>query len=105
MDSLLASGVELDGVLVSSNHATHAEIGIKVASAGLHILMEKPMTTDVPEARALLQATDAAGKAFMVNNTANWRKCSQRAQELVAAGEVCEFTLRSLSFAGTIRVM
>ena len=50
-EELLASGIELDGVLVASNHASHAEIGIKAAEAGLHILMEKPMTTDVAEAR------------------------------------------------------
>jgi predicted dehydrogenase len=90
MDSLLASDVELDGVLVSSNHATHAEIGIQAAQAGLHILMEKPMTTHVSEARALLHAAQASGKSFMVNNTANWRKSSQLAQELVHAGEVGE---------------
>ena len=85
---MVASGLEVDGVLVASNHATHAEIGIKVAAAGLHCMMEKPMTTDVPEARELAAAADAGGKFFAVNNTANWRKNSQLAAEYVAAGEI-----------------
>jgi len=86
VDEMVASGVEVDGVLVASNHATHAEIGIKCAAAGYHIMMEKPMTTDVSEARALLESVQSTGKVFMVNNTANWRKNSQLAAELVAAG-------------------
>ena len=47
---------------------------IKAAKAGLNVMMEKPMTTDIPQAKALLAATEAGGKTFMVNNTANWRK-------------------------------
>jgi predicted dehydrogenase len=47
----------------------------------LHILCEKPMTTDVGEARALAIAARRAalkgGKAFLVNNTANWRPYSR----------------------------
>ena len=79
VDDMVAAGTPVDGVLVASNHATHAEIGIKCAAAGYHIMMEKPMTTDVAEARALLESAQSTGKVFMVNNTANWRKNSQLA--------------------------
>lgn len=80
VDDMVAAGVPVDGVLVASNHATHAEIGIKCAAAGYHIMMEKPMTTDVAEARALLESAQSTGKVFMVNNTANWRKNSKLAK-------------------------
>ena len=49
---LLVADQELDGVLVSSTHATHHEIGVEALEAGLNVLMEKPMTTDPHEARA-----------------------------------------------------
>ena len=56
---------------------------------GLHVLMEKPMTTDVDEARDLAAAAAAAaardGRAFLVNNTANYRAqvvCSRRRQRV-----------------------
>ena len=46
-------------------------MGAKFLAAGKHVLMEKPMTVDVAEARVLAaQATAAAPElAFMVNNT------------------------------------
>ena len=53
MRDLLASGVELDGVIVSTPHATHFEVGVELlARPGLHILMEKPFTTDVDQVSA-----------------------------------------------------
>ena len=37
------------------------------------MLMEKPMTTDVAEAAALRDASQASPCFFAVNNTASWR--------------------------------
>ena len=55
--------------------------------------MEKPLTTDVDEARALATAADEAalrGQAFLLNNTANWRDGTRRAVEMVEGGMVGE---------------
>lgn len=76
LDALLASpvGPTLDGVVVASSHAAHFAVGAALLDEGarraavaeedggaphrvLHILMEKPMTTDVGEARRLWEAT------------------------------------------------
>ena len=68
-------------------------IGVKALEAGLHVLMEKPLTTDVNEARALATAADEAalrGQAFLLNNTANWRDGTRRAVEMVEGGMVGE---------------
>lgn len=56
-------GPEIDGIIVATPHATHSYVGGSVLNeatrryqAGmkpLHILMEKPMTTDVEEAKQL----------------------------------------------------
>ena len=71
---LLASdNTALDGVLVASTHATHSEIATQALDRGLHVLCEKPMTTDPGEAWALAAAAERSGKYFCVNNTANWR--------------------------------
>mmetsp|Transcript_46452 Transcript_46452/g.137229 ORF Transcript_46452/g.137229 Transcript_46452/m.137229 type:complete len:275 (+) Transcript_46452:322-1146(+) len=59
--------------------------------AGLHVLMEKPMTTDVAEARTLAAAAEAhraAGRFFAVNNTANWREQTRLGAEAVSAGRI-----------------
>eukprot|EP00933_Yihiella_yeosuensis_P058784 TRINITY_DN5949_c2_g1_i1.p1 TRINITY_DN5949_c2_g1~~TRINITY_DN5949_c2_g1_i1.p1 ORF type:complete len:371 (+),score=73.18 TRINITY_DN5949_c2_g1_i1:41-1153(+) len=79
-----------EGVIICTSHASHAEIGLKCMKAGLHILMEKPMTTDVKEAIDLAKAAAQNNKIFMVNNTANFRENAKTAHELVKAGEVGE---------------
>ena len=90
---LLASTTQLDGLLVGSPHAAHFADGMLAIEAGVHVLMEKPMTTDVGEARALAAAARAhsdAGRFFAVNNTANWRPATRTASAAVAAGRVGE---------------
>ena len=92
IDELLESGVAMDGVLVCTSHASHYECGSKALARGLHILMEKPMTTDVKEGKKLAELAAAAeakhGAKFLVNNTANWRAQAVKAAEAVAAGRI-----------------
>ena len=67
-----------------------ADMGAKFLAAGKHVLMEKPMTVDVDEARELAaKAAAAAPKlTFMVNNTANFRDQCFEARGLVERGEL-----------------
>jgi predicted dehydrogenase len=92
IDECLAAGIALDGVLVCTSHASHFEVGSKALSKGLHVLMEKPMTTDVAEATRLLdlaaRANAAHGAKFMVNNTANWRAHAVTASSWVGGGRI-----------------
>lgn len=73
VEELLADpiGPLLDGVVVATSHASHYEVGVRILEEGmrrrreaeggahraLSILMEKPMTTDVGEARRLREAS------------------------------------------------
>ena len=94
INDLLASPVAdtLHGVLIATSHASHAELGCKALARDLHILVEKPMTTDVEEARRLARSAEAAharsGCVTMVNNTANWRPQAVEAHTLVAGGAI-----------------
>jgi predicted dehydrogenase len=118
VEELLASGVQVDGFLIGVPHAHHAHQAKLAIQAQLHVLVEKPMTTDVnvrcplrkpspthvrvvahqhtpcwalQEARALAREAEAhvaAGRYFAVNNTANWRMGCREAAAAVAAGKV-----------------
>lgn len=104
VEELLASDVAktLDGVIVATAHAAHYDIGMKVMAAGLHVFMEKPMTTDLKEALELTEEAErhtAGGKLFMVNNTANWRASTKLAQEMVSRGDIGEVRHASIFFA------
>lgn len=82
------AAAKIDGVIICTSHNMHASMGRQCLAAGKHVLMEKPMTVDVAEARELAAAAAASGRVFMVNNSANFRdKCSD-ARRLVASGEL-----------------
>ena len=57
-----------DGIIICTPHSTHYEIGIKCIQSKLNILMEKPMTTDVEEAKLLYEQTLNYEKIFQINN-------------------------------------
>lgn len=92
-DLLLSpSSADIDGIIICTPHSTHAHIGLKAIACGWNVLCEKPMTTDVAEAKQLALAALQSPKIFAVNNTANWRRQSrliyERIVEQKCIGEV-----------------
>lgn len=81
---------KIDVVIICTAHSCHADMGMKFLKAGKHVLMEKPMTVDVAEARTLAAAATAAAPklTFMVNNTANFRDKCFEARQLVQEGQL-----------------
>ena len=73
-----------DGIIICTPHASHATIGLKCIKAQLNILMEKPMTTDVDEARLLYEASiNNPTKIFQINNSANWRPRAKQLYDII----------------------
>lgn len=60
VDSLL-SGPELDAVIVAVPTAQHAQVAVSAARAGLHVLCEKPMATNLRDCDAIIDACREAG--------------------------------------------
>ena len=91
VEALMASSTAVDGIIVGVSHADHASQAMRAIKAGLHVLVEKPMTTCVEEARTLHAAAHAhakLGRFFAINNTANWRDGSRLAASKVADGAI-----------------
>ena len=67
-DALLADP-EVGAVYIAIPHPLHAEWAIKAAEAGKHVLCEKPLTVNYPEAMAVVEAARRNGtfllEAFM----------------------------------------
>jgi len=60
---------ELDGLIIATPTATHAEIASAAMERGLHVLIEKPLTMDVAQARALARQAAAMRLTAMVEHT------------------------------------
>jgi predicted dehydrogenase len=91
VDALLSSGVVLNGAIVSTPHASHFTVGMQLLTVpNLHILMEKPFTTDVVEARTLRDAAALGerNRVFLVNHSANAREQCALAAACVASGSI-----------------
>jgi len=59
---------EVDAVSVVTPTATHGPIALEFLRAGAHVLVEKPVTTTVDEARALIDAARKAGRVLQVGH-------------------------------------
>ena len=58
---------DVDLVAVVSPPGTHAEIGVAALDAGKHLLVEKPVATDLAGADRLIAARDASGRVAAVD--------------------------------------
>ncbi|PKB78599.1 MAG: hypothetical protein BZY88_17700 [SAR202 cluster bacterium Io17-Chloro-G9] len=69
---LLLADTRVDAVFIASPNSLHAQHGLKAASAGKHVMMEKPMTTTLEDAVALVRGCRVAGvrlgMAFMMRH-------------------------------------
>ncbi|GIQ66211.1 hypothetical protein PACILC2_47790 [Paenibacillus cisolokensis] len=57
---------DIDVIDIVTPNNSHAEIAIAAAKAGKHIICEKPLARDAAEAKAMLDAVEAAGVKHMV---------------------------------------
>ena len=89
VDELL-SREELDAVDIVASDPAHAPLSIAAAKKGLHVLCEKPLTTNSADARRMVRAVEKAGVANMVNFSYRRSSALQKAREMVLAGELGE---------------
>lgn len=90
VSDLLANTPTLDGVIVATPHSTHYNIGKEIYDANrnrekpIHILMEKPMTTNIEEAYQLHQLVASRPEvSFLINHSANYRSQTKAAHQAV----------------------
>lgn len=80
--------VEFDAVTIVTPDAFHAPIAIQCLKAGKHVLCEKPLATNYPDAKKMVAAARKAGVINMVNFTyRNW-PALQAVKELVEKGTI-----------------
>ncbi|SFI38329.1 Predicted dehydrogenase [Paenibacillus sp. UNC496MF] len=63
----MLDGAELDAVVICSPHTLHFAQAADVLRAGLHVLIEKPMTCSSAEAEELLRIAELSGKIMQVS--------------------------------------
>ena len=82
-DELLALG--LDAVSVATSPWSHAEHAMAALSAGAHVFCEKPMALDHPEALAMVEAAEAAGRILTISHNFKFSRASRAARAYLGA--------------------
>ncbi|WP_042403898.1 Gfo/Idh/MocA family protein [Streptacidiphilus carbonis] len=83
---LAAAGVPADAVVIATQDADHVEPALAFASAGLHILLEKPMATNEPDARRIVEAVRRSGVILAVCHVLRYTSYTAGVKALVDDG-------------------
>lgn len=79
---------ELDAVVICLPHNLHGPVAIAAATAGKHILCEKPIAASLAEADAMIAAAKRAGVVLMVAENEVFSPLYRRVRDLVAADAI-----------------
>ncbi|MGM7722781.1 Gfo/Idh/MocA family protein [Metabacillus sp. Hm71] len=82
--------LELQAVVVCSENKKHKEHVVAAARAGKHILCEKPIATEVEDAKEMIQACEEAGVILQVAYPVRFAPAIQRVRELIRSGAIGE---------------
>ncbi|MFF4826350.1 Gfo/Idh/MocA family protein [Streptomyces sp. NPDC001312] len=88
VEQLVALGV--DYTVVACPTALHEEVGLQLAEAGVHALVEKPVADTVEGARRLVEAFEARGLVAGVGHIERYNPALQSLRARLEAGELGE---------------
>jgi UDP-N-acetylglucosamine 3-dehydrogenase len=86
VEPLIDAGIDYCAVAVPT--ALHEEVGLALAAAGVHTLIEKPLAQDLPSARKLADAFADAGLVAAVGHVERYNPALQSARRRLEQGEL-----------------
>jgi len=84
---MIASG-QLDAVIIATPHYAHTPLGIAALKAGLHVLVEKPISVHKADAERLLAAHKNRGQVFSTMFNVRPEPSYRKLRDLVRGGEL-----------------
>jgi predicted dehydrogenase len=78
----------IDSLIVATPPRTHAEVALKALRHSKHVLVEKPLTTSLTEARLLVEEASKARLILMVGHTFEFNPAVRELKQRVMAGEL-----------------
>jgi len=91
--------IDLDAVEIITPHTLHFSQCLYALEAGLNVLVEKPMTTEVSHARKLIEIAKAKKKVLLVSYQRHYLPIFRYAKQVIEKGEIGEIKLVSAFLA------
>lgn len=79
---------QFDIMIVCSENAQHPDVVEACATAGVHVLVEKPMAMSLADGLRMVRACEAAGTTLMVNWPLTWSAAGRKAKALIDEGVI-----------------
>ena len=86
IDELIETGIDYCMVAVPTIY--HEQVGLKLAAAGVHAIIEKPLAPDVASATRLAEAFEKAGLVGAVGHIERYNPSLQEARRRIEAGDL-----------------
>jgi predicted dehydrogenase len=94
----------VDGATVATPDFAHLAPALQLIAAGKHVLMEKPLTTDVAEGERLVAAAREHGVKLMVNFSNRWNPKFLAARDAMSSAQLGNFVMGYSRLSNTISV-
>jgi len=82
----LCADPDVEVVYVATPHELHADHALRVARAGKHLLIEKPLAISIDECRRIEEAVERGGIAVVVGHSHSFDRPIRYTRELIASG-------------------
>ena len=81
-------GDDHDAAIVSTPATTHFSIGYKLLEKGLHVLIEKPLATNIEDCQKLIKIAEEKQLKLMVGHTYLYNASVIKIKEIIDSGEI-----------------
>lgn len=85
---LIASSDKPDGAIICTPNHTHVSVGLELVRAGIHVLVEKPISTDIASGRELVRVAQEVGVQVLVGHHRRFNSYMLAAKEILSSGKI-----------------
>lgn len=78
----------IDAIVIATPTGSHFDLASRALEAGKHVLVEKPMAGNVPDAEALCEIAERCGRTLMVGHIFVFNAASQQAKRYLVDGDL-----------------
>jgi predicted dehydrogenase len=101
-DKCLRSG-DVDAVYIALPNQLHREYTVRAATAGVHVLCEKPMALNVGECQSMIQACHENRVKLMIAYRLHFEKSNLKAIQLAQSGKLGELRIFNSMFTMQVK--
>ena len=93
---------KFDAAIICSPPATHADLAVKLAERGVHVICEKPLAVDLASAQRMVEAAKRADVLLTMASTFRYVADVIEAKSIVASGLLGEIILFENTFTSRV---